>query len=110
MNERKKPPYIWLYYSNTGLEKEMTKAEIIEIKMKHINNALHEMGVLEENKTLRTHFNYNIKGIDVYTIGAGVDEFVCCDTYNSLIDALSGMQNLIFMIQQKREATNHVKK
>ena len=102
LNERKKALYIWLYYSNTGLKKkEMTKAELIEIKMKHIDNALHEMGVLEENKTLRTHFSYNIKGIDVYTIGAGVDELVYCDTYNSLIDALSGMQNLVFMIQQK---------
>lgn len=79
----------------------MTKAELIEIKMKHIDNALHEMVVLGENKTLRTHFNHNIKGIDIYTIGAGVDELVYCDTYNSLIDALSGMQNLIFMIQQK---------
>lgn len=79
----------------------MTKTEIIETKTKHINNALHEMGVLDENKTLRTHFSYNIKGIDIYTIGAGVDELVSCDTYNSLIDALSGMQNLIFMIQQK---------
>lgn len=79
----------------------MTKTELIEIKMKHIDNALHEMGVLEESKTLRTHFSYNIKGIDIYTIGAGVDELVYCDTYNSLIDALSGMQNLIFMIQQK---------
>lgn len=78
----------------------MTKTELIEIKMQHIDNALHEMGVLEENKTLRTHFSYNIKGIDVYTIGAGVDEVVYCDTYNSLIDALSGMQNLIFMIQE----------
>ena len=79
----------------------MTKTELIEIKTKHIDNALHKMGVLEENKTLRTHFSYNIKGIDIYTIGAGVDEFVYCDTYNSLIDALSGMQNLIFMVQQK---------
>lgn len=79
----------------------MTKSEIIEVKMKHINNALHEMGALEENKTLRTHFNYNVKGIDIYTIGSGVDELVYCDTYNSLIGALSGMQNLIFMIQQK---------
>lgn len=79
----------------------MTKTELIEIKMKHIDNALHEMGVLEENKTLRTHFSYNTKGIDIYTIGAGIDEFVYCDTYNSLIDTLSGMQNLIFMIQQK---------
>lgn len=78
----------------------MTKAELIEIKMQHIDNALHEIGVLEENKTLRTHFSYNIKGIDVYTVGAGVDELVYCDTYNSLIDALSGMQNLIFMIQE----------
>lgn len=77
----------------------MTKAELIEIKMQHIDNALHEIGVLEENKTLRTHFSYNIKGIDVCTVGAGVDELVYCDTYNSLIDALSGMQNLIFMIQ-----------
>ena len=75
--------------------------ELIEIKIKHIDNALHKMGVLEENKTLRTHFSYNIKGIDICTIGAGVDKFVYCDTYNSLIDALSGMQNLIFMIQQK---------
>ena len=81
----------------------MTKAELIEIKMKHIDNALHEMGVLKEDKTLRTHFSYNIKGIDVYTIGAGVDQLVSCDTYNSLIDALSGMQNLIFMIQQMDE-------
>ena len=80
----------------------MTKTELIEIKMKHINDALHEMGVLEENKTLRTHFNYNIKGIDIYTEGAGIDELVYCDTYNSLIDALSGMQNLIFMIQEVR--------
>ena len=79
----------------------MTKAELIEIKMKHIDNALHEIGVLEENKILKTHFSYNIKGIDIYTIGAGVDQLVACDTYNSLIDALSGMQNLIFMIQQK---------
>ena len=79
----------------------MTKPELIEIKMKYIDNALHEMGVLEENKTLRTHFSYNIKGIDIYTIGAGVDKFVTCDTYNSLIDALSGMQNLIYMIQRK---------
>lgn len=79
----------------------MTKAEIIEAKIKDINNALHEMGVLEKNKTLVTHFNYNIKGIDIYTIGAGTDELVYCDTYNSLIDALSGMKNLIFMIQQK---------
>lgn len=78
----------------------MTKAELIEIKMKHIDNALHEMGVLGENKTLRTHFSYNIKGIDVCTSGAGVDGIVSCDTYNSLIDALSGMQNLIFMIQE----------
>lgn len=82
----------------------MTKAEIIETKMKHINNALHEMGVLEENKTLRTHFSYNIKGIDIYTIGAGVDELVACDNYNSLIDALSGMQNLVFMIQEARRS------
>lgn len=67
--------------------------------MKHIDNALHEMGVLGENKTLRTHFSYNIKGIDIYTEGAGVDEFVACDNYNSLIDALSGIQNLIFMIR-----------
>lgn len=80
----------------------MTKSELIEIKMKHIDSALHEMGVLEENKTLRTHFNYNIKGIDIYTEGAGIDELVYCDTYNSLIDALSGMQNLIFMIQEVR--------
>ena len=80
----------------------MTKTEIIEIKMKHIDNALHKMGVLEENKTLRTHFSYNIKGIDIYTIGAGVDELVYCDTYSSLIDALSGMQNLIFMIQEAK--------
>lgn len=80
----------------------MTKAKLIEIKTQHIDNALHEMGVLEENKTLRTHFNYNIKGIDVYTIGSGVDELVYCDTYNSLIDALSGMQNLIFMIQDAK--------
>ena len=80
----------------------MTKAEMIEIKMEHIDNALHEMGVLGENKTLRTHFSYNIKGIDIYTIGAGVDELVYCDTYNSLIDALSGMQNLIFMIQDAK--------
>lgn len=79
----------------------MTKAELIEIKMKHIDNALHEMGVLKENKTLRKHFSYNIKGIDVYTEGEGVDELVACDNYNNLIDALSGMQNLIFMIQQK---------
>ena len=79
----------------------MTKTELIEIKMKHIDNALHEMGVLEENKTLRTHISYNIKGIDIYTKGAGVDELVYCDTYNSLIDALSGMQNLVFMFQQK---------
>ena len=82
----------------------MTKAEIIEVKMKHIDYALHEMGVLEKNKTLRTHFSYNIKGIDVYTIGAGVDQLVACDTYNSLIDALSGMQNLIFMIQEARRS------
>lgn len=80
----------------------MTKAKLIEIKMQHIDNALHEMGVLEKNKTLRTHFSYNIKGIDIYTIGAGVDELVYCDTYNSLIDALSGMQNLIFMIQEAK--------
>lgn len=79
----------------------MTKQELIEIKMKHIDNALHEMGALGENKTLRPHFSHNIKGIDIYTIGAGVDELVYCDTYNILIDALSGMQNLIFMIQQK---------
>lgn len=98
----KSPFYIWLYYSITGLKKkEMTKKELIEIKMKHIDNALHEMGALEENKTLRTHFSYNIKGIDICTIGAGVDKLVYCDAYNSLIDALSGMQNLIFMIQQK---------
>ena len=77
----------------------MTKSKLIEIKMEHIDNALHEMGVLEENETLRTHFSYSIKGIDIYTIGAGVDELVYCDTYNSLIDALSGMQNLICMIQ-----------
>lgn len=82
----------------------MTKTELIEIKMKHINNALHEMGVLKENKTLRPHFSYNIKGVDIYTIGAGVDEFVACDNYNSLIDALSGMQNLIFMIQEARRS------
>lgn len=80
----------------------MTKTEIIEVKMEHINNALHEMGVLEENKTLRKHFSYKIKGVDVYTEGAGVDEFVACDNYNSLIDALSGIQNLIFMIQEVR--------
>lgn len=85
----------------------MKKAEIIEIKMEHINNALHEMGVLEESKTLRTHFSYNIKGVDIYTEGAGVDELVYCDTYNSLIDALSGMQNLIFMIQQKSKERGH---
>ena len=82
----------------------MTKQELIEIKMEHIDNALHDMGVLEENKTLKTHFSYNIKGIDIYTIGAGVDELVACDTYNSLIDALSGMQNLIFMIQGVRKS------
>lgn len=79
----------------------MTKAEIIEVKMERINNDLHEIGVLEKNKTLIMHFNYDIKGIDIYTIGAGVEKLVYCDTYNSLIDALSGMQNLIFMIQQK---------
>ena len=88
----------------------MTKAELIEIKMQHIDNALHEMGVLEENKTLRTHFSYNIKGIDIYTIGAGVDQLVACDTYNSLIDALSGMQNLIFMIQEAKRSWQKKKK
>lgn len=72
--------------------------------MEHINNALHEMGVLEQNKTLRTHFSYHIKGIDIYTEGEGFDELVYCDTYNSLIDALSGMQNLIFMIQEAKRS------
>lgn len=91
-----------LLFYHWACKKEMTKAKIIEIKMEHINNALHEMGVLEKSKTLRTHFNYNIKGIDIYTIGAGVDELVYCDTYNSLIDALSGIQNLIFMIQEAK--------
>lgn len=80
----------------------MTKSELIEIKIKHINNALHDLGVLEDDKTLRKHFSLNIKGVDVYTEGAGVDELVACDNYNSLIDALSGIQNLIFMIQEVR--------
>ena len=101
--KEKAPLYMALLFYHGACKKEMKKAELIEVKMKHIDNALHEMGVLEENKTLRTHFSYNIKGIDIYTIGAGVDQLVACDTYNSLIDALSGMQNLIFMIQQKNK-------
>lgn len=80
----------------------MTRSEICEVKINIINNYMKKAGLLKENQELRTHFNSFIKGVDIYTINGGCETFIQCESYKSLIDTLSSLQNFIALSENRK--------